>query len=140
MTLRPSISSVFRRLRTFVSLTIMRLLVTCEHRFSMAPDGSVWTKVAFEYSFWERYLKVFDVVRIVARASDGVKINNSHKRVTGNGVEFWPVPFYLGPEQFLMKRRKIRAALHGAVEKSDARAAFSVAASTDRYGIIPPIG
>jgi glycosyltransferase involved in cell wall biosynthesis len=98
----------------------MRLLVTCEHRFSMAPDGSVWTKVAFEYSFWERYLKVFDVVRIVARASDGVKIDNSHKRVIGNGVEFWPVPFYLGPEQFLMKRRKIRAALHGAVEKSDA--------------------
>jgi len=98
----------------------MRLVVTCEHRFNLAPDGSVWTKVAFQYAFWERYLKVFDVVRIVARASDDVKIDDCHRQVIGNGVEFWPVPFYLGPEQFLMKRYKIRAALHAAVEESDA--------------------
>lgn len=98
----------------------MRLVVTCEHRFSRAPDGSVWTKVAFEYAFWERYLKVFDVVRIVARAADDVKIDACHKQVTGNRVEFWPVPFYLGPEQFLIKRHKIRAALHAAVEEADA--------------------
>jgi glycosyltransferase involved in cell wall biosynthesis len=98
----------------------MRLVVTCEHRFSLAPDGSVWTKVAFDYEFWERYLAAFDIVRIVARGAPDADINDRYKRVTGNGVEFWPVPYYLGPEQFLMKRGKIRSSLRASVEQGDA--------------------
>jgi glycosyltransferase involved in cell wall biosynthesis len=98
----------------------MRLVVTCEHRFSLAPDGSVWTKIAFDYEFWQRYLAVFDTVRIVARATVDPDINDRYKQVTGNGVEFWPVPFYLGPEQFLMKCGKIRASLRSSVGKDDA--------------------
>jgi glycosyltransferase involved in cell wall biosynthesis len=98
----------------------MRVIVTCEHRFSLAPDGSVWTKVAFDYEFWERYLTAFDTVRIVARAALDANISDRYKRVTGNRIEFWPVPFYLGPEQFLMKRHKVRASLQAAVEENDA--------------------
>jgi hypothetical protein len=45
----------------------MRIVVTCEHRFTLSPDGTVWTKVAFDYAFWRRYLDEFDSVRIVAR-------------------------------------------------------------------------
>jgi glycosyltransferase involved in cell wall biosynthesis len=98
----------------------MRLVVTCEHRFSLAPDGSVWTKIAFDYEFWERYLTAFDAVQIVARAAINANIKDRFRRVTGHQVQFWPIPFYLGPEQFLMKRHKIRAALHAGVEKKDA--------------------
>ena len=46
----------------------MRLSVTCEHRFSLASDGSVWVKMTYDYPFWERYLSAFDSVRVVARA------------------------------------------------------------------------
>src|ERR1700722_635122 len=98
----------------------MRLVVTCEHRFSLARDGSVWTKVAFDYEFWERYLAVFDAVQVVARAVPDANINERYKRVAGDRVQFSAIPFYLGPEQFLMKRRKIRSALHAAVEETDA--------------------
>lgn len=98
----------------------MRLVVTSEHRFSLAPDGSVWTKVAFDYEFWERYLAVFDAVQVAARAVPDANINERYKRVTGDRVQFSAIPFYLGPEQFLMKRHKIRAALHAAVEETDA--------------------
>ncbi len=98
----------------------MRLIVTCEHRFVLAPDQSVWTKVAFDYPFWQRYLGEFDCVRIVARAALDTNLSESYKRVTGPEIEFWPIPFYLGPEQFLMRRRKIRKSLLAAVEESDA--------------------
>jgi glycosyltransferase involved in cell wall biosynthesis len=97
----------------------MRLIVTCEHRFSLAPDGSVWTKVAFDYEFWERYLTAFDSVRIVARASLGENVNEGYKRVTGDRIQFWPVPFYVGPQQFLIKRNRLRKSLCAAVEKND---------------------
>jgi glycosyltransferase involved in cell wall biosynthesis len=98
----------------------MRLLITLEHRFSLAPDGSVWTKVAFDVAFWQRYLRVFDSLRIVARATLDPAIDQTYKKVTGDGVQFWPLPYYLGPEQFLLQRRKVRAFLHASVGDTDA--------------------
>jgi len=98
----------------------MRLIITCEHRFSLAPDGSVWTKIAFDYAFWQRYLGAFDSLRVVARATLDPAIDAQYKRVTGDGVAFWPLPYYLGPEQFLLQRRKLRASLHEAVGDHDA--------------------
>jgi glycosyltransferase involved in cell wall biosynthesis len=98
----------------------MRLVITSEHRFSLAPDGSVWTKVSYGYPFWGRYLAVFDAVRIVARAKLDPDIDESYQAVTGPAVEFWPLPFYLGPEQFLLRRSKVRKSLRTAVEPRDA--------------------
>jgi glycosyltransferase involved in cell wall biosynthesis len=98
----------------------MRLIITSEHRFSLAPDGSVWTKVAFDMAFWQRYLSVFDSLRIVARATFDPAIDETYKPVTGEGIEFWPLPYYLGPEQFLLQQRKVRVSLHASIEDSDA--------------------
>jgi glycosyltransferase involved in cell wall biosynthesis len=98
----------------------MRLSVTCEHRFSLASDGSVWVKMTYDYPFWERYLSAFDSVRVVARARYDPHIDSKYRAVTGPGVEFWQLPFYLGPEQFLLRRRAIRGSLHSALSESDA--------------------
>jgi len=98
----------------------MRLIVTTDYRFSLAADGSVWTKITYDHSFWERYLAVFDSVRIVARAKVDPGIDGRYKRVTGPRVEFWPVPFYLGPEQFLRRRRAVRESLTAALGERDA--------------------
>jgi hypothetical protein len=38
----------------------MRVLVPLEFRFDRASDGTVWTQTAFPYSFWARYLEVFE--------------------------------------------------------------------------------
>ena len=57
---------------------------------------------------------------MVARAALDPNLDDNYKKVTGPGVEFWPIPFYLGPEQFLMRRRKIRKSLLAAVEEYDA--------------------
>lgn len=98
----------------------MRLIVTTDYRFSLAPDGSVWTKVTYDYPFWKRYLTVFDSVRIVARAKFDPEIDDRYKRVTGKQVEFWTVPFYFGPQQFLTRRSAVRKSLIEAVDERDA--------------------
>jgi glycosyltransferase involved in cell wall biosynthesis len=98
----------------------MRLIVTSDSRFSLDRDGSVWTKTTYDYPFWQRYLNAFGSVRIVARAKFEAEIDSKYRAVTGPGVEFWPVPFYLGPEQFLMRRNMVRKSLISAVGGSDA--------------------
>ncbi len=98
----------------------MRLIVTTDYRFSLAADGSVWTRVTYDYPFWERYLAAFDSVRIVARAKFDPQLDDRYKRVTGPEVTFWPVPFYLGPEQFLRRRGAVRHSLMAALGERDA--------------------
>lgn len=98
----------------------MRLIVTSDSRFSLAPDGSVWTKTTYDCPFWQRYLSAFDSVRIVARTKLDLEIDSKYQAVTGTGVEFWPVPFYLGPQQFLIRRNMVRKSLTAAVGGSDA--------------------
>jgi glycosyltransferase involved in cell wall biosynthesis len=98
----------------------MRLVITSDFRFSLARDNSVWTRTTYEYPFWERYLNAFDSVRVVARAKHDPHIDSRYRAVTGSGVEFWRLPYYLGPEQFLLRRGAIRQALLSAVGESDA--------------------
>jgi len=72
-------------------------------------------------SFWERYLEVFDTVRIVARA---VRVNQAPEGwlpVNGKNILFQGLPDYCGPWQYLKRYPALRAAIrsaapaHGAV-------------------------
>lgn len=73
------------------------------------------------YSFWERYLRVFDEVIVVARARKTERIPECCKRVDGRGVRFHALPDYNGPVQYLQHYsalcEAVRAATptHGAV-------------------------
>ncbi len=48
----------------------MRLVITAEHHFVKSPDGAFWGPDSMTYSFWERYLAVFDGVSVVARVRE----------------------------------------------------------------------
>lgn len=91
----------------------MNVVIAKERRFQMDPDGVIYTdnKAASGYAFWQRYLEVFDSVTILARVRPGV--DSADGRVTGPGVYFIGLPYYLGPRQYLAKvvsiRRKIAA-------------------------------
>ena len=98
----------------------MELLVTLDFRFVRTPDGQVWTRTSYSYAFWDRYLKVFDRVKILARAEAKPSIDEHYKPVTGHGVDFLSVPFYLGPWQYLKARRRVRQAVSSSVGPEDA--------------------
>ena len=98
----------------------MNVTITLEHRFSRTPDGSIWTVTAFPYAFWTRYLSVFDQVRIVARVLDVPVAPEDGKRVDGDGVTFFGVPYYHGPLQFAQRYRSVRSAVRTSIGPSDA--------------------
>jgi phosphatidylinositol alpha-1,6-mannosyltransferase len=93
------------------------LLIALEQKFARSPDGAIWTDSMYARRFWDRYLTVFDRVRVLARVQDvdDSHVRKNHKRVDGDRVSFTPVPFYVGPlgfaKGYLAIRRAIAAAL-----------------------------
>lgn len=98
----------------------MNLILTLEHRFQRTPDGKIWTQVAFSYDKLEIYLKVFDQVSIVARVSDVDEASLSWIRADGPCVRFSPVPYYIGPNQYIQRVSSIRKSIQTSISLNDA--------------------
>jgi glycosyltransferase involved in cell wall biosynthesis len=98
----------------------MRVVVTTECRFNRTPDGAVWTQTMFPLPFWQRYLEVFDEVRVVARTNDVPEASPDWLRVDGANVDVSPMPPYVGPLQYLKNLPRLRAALYATVNRNDA--------------------
>src|ERR1035438_713438 len=98
----------------------MKLLVTLEMRFTRTPDGQVWSRTTYSGPFWDRYLKVFDGVKIVARAEHKESVDQRYRPVLGPGVEFVEVPYYLGPWQYVQVRGRVREVVRSAMSADDA--------------------
>jgi len=92
----------------------MTAAVVVEHRFYRDAQGRVWTNGPFAYSFWRRYLDVFDGVRAVARAAQVDAPPAAAVRADGPGVVFAPAPYYVGPWQYFRKLPRIAAAVRAA--------------------------
>lgn len=88
-----------------------RVLVSSEHRFFKDSSGTIWTSSQFQYSFWTRYLDVFDDTTIVARVLECSDILPEWHQVTGKGVSFHSLPHYIGPLEYLMQWPKLRQAV-----------------------------
>ena len=98
----------------------MNVTVALEHRFLRRPDGTVWTNGPFGYSFFSRYLTVFDSVRVAARVTDESESASHLIRAGGAGVSFLPLPYYIGPAQYLRRSWSLSRATRSAVRASDA--------------------
>jgi glycosyltransferase involved in cell wall biosynthesis len=98
----------------------MNVVVALEHRFDRTPDGCVWTRSAFAYPFWTRYLDFFDSVRVAARVRDVAGCPPDAKRADGQSVIFAAVPYYVGPWQYARRAFQVRRAARSVVRPEDA--------------------
>ncbi len=98
----------------------MKVVVALEARFERTPDGVIWTLVGFAYSFWKRYLDVFDHVCIVARVKDVSDVPSDWQKVEGQGVSCFSIPHYIGSWQYLLKFQSIQQAARNSVGNRDA--------------------
>ncbi len=89
----------------------MQVVVTIDHRFYRTPCGAVWTETAFPYNFWTRYLSVFDAVRVVGRTREVDRPAEHWVRADGPDVEFWSIPYYIGPFQYARQCLAVRASV-----------------------------
>jgi glycosyltransferase involved in cell wall biosynthesis len=85
----------------------MDIDVVLECRYFHTPDGAYWTPIMNARPFWDRYLTVFDNVRVFARSQLVEKAKKEWLRVDGDRVTVIPIPYYIGPFQYLLKRQKI---------------------------------
>src|SRR5690606_31434391 len=113
----------------------MEVNVSSEYRFSRTPDGAVWTHTSFASSFWRRYLTVFDRVHIIARVNDIPHADERWKRVDAADIEVVPVPYYVGPWEYVKKAAKIRRTLKSEVNYENA---FILRASSQIASMIQP--
>lgn len=98
----------------------MKLLVATDAHIFRTPDGKCWCKSIYGYKFWERYLTVFDDVKIVARMKDVQAIKDARLRVDGKHVEVFGIPFYQGPKELVSVYLKIQRVLKGVDADCDA--------------------
>ncbi len=98
----------------------MNVAIVLEQRFSCTPDGAVWAQTAASYSFWKRYLEVFDGVRVVARVQKVETPPANAVRADGPKVQFLHVPYYLGPWQYIQRAKAVKNATLAAIQPQDA--------------------
>lgn len=98
----------------------MNVTITLEQRYDLAADGSVWTPGQGNYQFLQRYLEVFDSVKVVARTQKVSQVSPSWKRADGERVSFVQVPYYLGPWQYLRRVLQIKRLLGNVARSSEA--------------------
>ena len=115
----------------------MNVSVILEQRFERTPDGAVWSRVGFPHQFWTRYLSVFDHVQVVARIQDVASVPAGLNRSDGPHVSFAAIPYYVGPKQYLARRRAVGAALLAAVD--DPRGAIVLRAPSQLASVAMPL-
>lgn len=98
----------------------MNLSLILEHRFERTPDGHVWTQIAFTNADWQPYLEMFDNINVIARVKDVDKVGDDRKLSSGLNVNFVALPYFVGPEQFLLKARVVERAIQEALQVKSA--------------------
>ncbi len=98
---------------------MIAVTVFVEQRYLRTPDGSIWGP-QLGYSFWRNYLSVFDRVRVVARVLDVSSVSDQWVRADGDGVSFECIPYYVGPWEYLAKRRTVKQTLLAALGQQNA--------------------
>ena len=98
----------------------MNVTIALESRFERTPDGLVWTGSPSSYAFLRRYLDVFDAVRVLGRVRDVERPAAEAGRADGPGVSFAPVPYFVGPWQYVRQASGVRRAVAEALEQPGA--------------------
>lgn len=92
----------------------MKVAVVCDAHIFCTSKGEHWCSSVYGYGFFQRFMNVFDDVRIVARVrSQEFPENGKYLRVDGPHLEVFPVEFFQGPAQMFPKLAKIYHSLDG---------------------------
>jgi len=94
----------------------MKLLFFTEARLEQTEDGRFYSADhSFSYQLFKRYLSIFDKVLVVARVflvAQRQQPFDESTRVDNSGVAVLPLPYYIGPYQYLIMKNKLHDSLH----------------------------
>lgn len=97
-----------------------RLLLTVDD-YIYKYQGHYFAASQERMDFYQRYLRVFDKVKIVARCEERDELNPSWISISAdNRIEIVAVPFFRGPKAYALKYFQVGSALHNVAEGCDA--------------------
>ena len=96
----------------------MKVAISCDEYCARVGDNFYLRE--FGQILVNRYLMVFDEVRLIVRTFDCVDINECgkfNKLVQDSRIEIYPITFFQGPKEYLLKKfnivKLIRKSLYG---------------------------
>lgn len=80
-----------------------KLLLSCDE-FIYCHNGRYYASSQEKYDFFQRYLRVFDTLRIVCRCEEEREAKNGRVALDQDKrIEVIPVPMFHGPKQYMLK-------------------------------------
>lgn len=99
----------------------MQVLVTASARFALTSDGNLWTpNTATGYNLWARYLDIYDEVHLLVRAKMHSAPPSGWNMASGPGVKPIPLPYYIGPQEFVKNYTSIKKSISKAIADANA--------------------
>lgn len=98
----------------------MKLVFVTEARFVKDKEGNVYGSSSFNLNLWHRYLEAFSEIRVVARVDfDPDYQGNKDDLASSSQVSFIELPHYIGPLDYLKKRKEINQVINSNVNEPD---------------------
>ncbi len=98
----------------------MKLLFAHDHRFQRNARGEVYSPSSFPAIFWDRYLKHFERVHVIARDGGMMAPGARLARTDREEIEFEFVPSLASLRQLISPSREIDKQVRSAVASADA--------------------
>ncbi len=99
----------------------MKLVFVTEARFTKSKKGNYYGESSFNYELWSRYLNSFSEVVIMARTLyDKNYIGDENHLSSGLKVSFIELPYFIGPAQYLKKRKEVKDKIKESIENIEA--------------------
>ena len=94
-----------------------KLLLSCDD-YVYCFNGKYYARTQEKYDFYQRYLRVFEQLRLVTRCVDEDCLGNSRVPLDDPRIEFVPIPFFSGPKQYTKNYFKIGRQLKNITKKA----------------------
>ena len=96
-----------------------KLLMSCDD-YIYCYKGKYYARTQEKYEFYQRYLRVFNELRLVTRCVYEDSLGKSRVLLDDSRIEFTPIPFFSGPLQYIKVYIKIGEVLKGITNGCDA--------------------
>lgn len=96
------------------------LLLSCDE-YIFKHNGQYYATDQARFDFFQRYLRVFDKLRLVVRCEEENLLNSKRVLLSSDPrIEFVPIPMFHGPKQYARKYFAVGQAMKGSVCGCDA--------------------
>lgn len=96
-----------------------KLLLSCDE-YIYCHNGKYYAGSQEKYDFFQRYLRVFEELRIAVRCIDELSLKASRVELADPRIEVMPIPIFHGPKQYITKYCAVGKSTRQAVEGCDA--------------------